>query len=288
MLRYFCVVAPGVAGDVGYGYMTAIAATGARIRALPIGPAAALGFEKRWWAAGHLFTVPLTPPFVNVVCAPIGMAMGMRAPAGALATKDDLPSDLPPDVREFMLRGAAKAAADSGPAVYEPQTVFSGLYTVGCKNIAIVDRLEGDFVVVGERTGRVPDARERAALGRYDRVICSKAADAVVLNGYGIDRVTTIAAGDIDLVRLEEICGCEFDISATTAGSPATPAPPATTSSRSTTPATSSSRSPSSATSSPVPSLAIRPWTPWRLGSISAWASRTWRSITRRLAFWRR
>ena len=41
MLRFFCVVAPGAAGDIPAGYLEAFAATGIRIRALPIGPASA-------------------------------------------------------------------------------------------------------------------------------------------------------------------------------------------------------------------------------------------------------
>ncbi len=39
------------------------------MRALPIGPAAALGFEQRWWRCGDLFTVPLELPYMNVVSA---------------------------------------------------------------------------------------------------------------------------------------------------------------------------------------------------------------------------
>jgi hypothetical protein len=278
MVRFFSLVAPGSVGDVGYAYLTAIAATGARVRALPIGPAAALGFEARWWRIGHLFTVPLDLPFVNVVCAPIGMSMGMHAPVSNLGTEDDLPTDMPPNVREFMLRGARRAKAHPDKLAYEPQTVLAGLYTVGCKNVAIVAIEEG---------GPMPDARELAAIAKYDRVLVSSIAGTAILRANGIEAAAYFRADHITLTSLEEICGCASGTFATTVGSPATPALPATTSSPSMESTTSSSRSPSSATTSQARSLAIRAWTPWRLGSISAWASQKWRSITRRLAFWR-
>src|SRR5271154_5548278 len=76
MLRYFCRVAPGEMGDIGYRYLVELRRLSIATRALPIGPAAALGFERRWYDISSSFTVPMVIPFVNIVCAPLGMLMG--------------------------------------------------------------------------------------------------------------------------------------------------------------------------------------------------------------------
>jgi hypothetical protein len=280
MIRFFCQVAPSPLGDLGYEYLTALASR-VQVRAIPIGPAAALGFEKRWWRAGNLFTVPLAVPYVNVVCVLTGTAMGVRAPAATMGTADDLPDDLPPELRAAMVRGARKSAAREGgakPLVYEPTTVLEGMYTVGCKNVAIV--LLGPARL---------DEKEIATLTKYDLVISPRVSDVSTLAAAGVQAVHLEAYRADDLVnQLELACLCSFDITATSAPSTGSDAPRATTSARSSTTATSTSTSRRSATHGehPTSNPASEPSTTTS-GSPSM-ASPMWRSFIRRLAFWRR
>jgi hypothetical protein len=280
MLRYFCVVAPGAAGDMGHAYLQALVATGIRVRALPIGGAAAMNAERRWYELGKLFTTPMAP-FVNIVCAPPGLQLGTRTPMTAMGGTRDLVKQegrttdvmvFPPELRELL--GPQKDASD---IVYEPQTALAGLYTVGCKNVAIV-------------YGGAPDAVELEVLGNYDLVIVTDpdAAGFRASKGQISSTALYVPPDATQLAgHLEEICG--FGTSATMESSPATDAPPATTWLRSDEWLASSSKSPSSVTPDPSPqSLATATSTSSRFRGIRSWAHRTWRSITRSLVFWRR
>jgi hypothetical protein len=273
MVRYFCVVAPGAVGDLGYDYLIAIAGI-AKLRAIPIGPAAALGYEQRWWRASRLFTTPIDQPFVNVVCAMPGLEMGTRAPAHTMATKDGLPPELRAILGPDADRAAARHAKDGDDElVYEPKGAFAGLWTAKVKNIAIT------------QIGAQPIAAgELVALAKYDLVICPMPADSHTLADMGLSAVHLAAHRPAAIMAaIEAVCGSA--ITATTAGSPDTGEPRATTSSRSTASTTSSSRSPSTATSSEVPSPATPPSIRSPDPTPRSWAGRTWRSITRLLGF---
>ena len=125
------------------------------MRAQSIGVCPLVG---RWSYGAHLFATPLDAPYVNVVCAPFGYMMGERVTAAQMARSDNCP----PALRAIM-------AEKEGPGdefVYEPQDALCGLYTVGCKNIAIISAASG-----------VPSEREVACMRKYDAIICPTAAD---------------------------------------------------------------------------------------------------------------
>lgn len=292
MLRYFTLVAPGELGDVGYAYLRALEDTGLLVRALPIGPATAMASEKRWYDVGHLFTVPMAIPFVNVVCAPLGFLMGTRAPVASLAGTGDLakqdgrvrdvmvfPEGARAAVAQLLGGSTAKAHED---VIYEPVTAFSGLHTAGAaKNIAIVIDSPPD-----------PTEAELAALERYDWVFTPKHEDGLVLKALGIRSVVHLPPDATALASflLEEACASAT--SAPTTGSTATGAPPATTWLRSTPRVqTSSSKSRSLGTEDATPP---RPGTRTSIASRSPGTKPTtvlrlmWSWLMRRLAFWRR
>lgn len=186
MVRYFCVVGPtGVAiADLGYGYLRGMVDQRVRVRALPIGAGGEFTTERRWYDLGDAFTRPMSVPFVNVVCAPCGQLMGLRAPASAFASAEALS----PELRAILGPMAGGKSADID---YEPHTVLASLYTVGVKNVA---------VIAGS-----PDDRELAALAQYDRVLVPDPVEHAALVARGLS-VTTAW----DFVHLlEEICEAE-------------------------------------------------------------------------------
>jgi hypothetical protein len=277
MVRLFAVLGPvGMpVADAGHAFLRALVDQHVRVRALPIGAGGALGVEKRWYELGAAFVEPLTKPYVNVVAAACGQYMGTRTPAATFARSDGLSDELK------RLLGSM-AGGPSADVDYIPPTVLAGMITVGVKNIAIA---------IGS-----PDDDELAALRAYDLVICPDGVDAKALraradNSAKVMHVPLTPAHDVDareIVKLlEEICGCELDISATGVRSPATPEPPATTLPPSPVFPESSSRLPSWATVSSAPS----PDTSTSIGSRRRFSwSRVWRtlrSFMRSLAFWR-
>jgi len=267
MLRYFCLVA-GPVGDLGYAYMMALRTTGIRLRAIPIG-GAVFGADERWTKQSELFAIPMEIPYVNVVCAAAGVTMGTRTVASSFSNARDLPAEL-----QRVLGPQAERPA----VVYEPKTALEGLYTVGCRNVAILRALP------------LPDAREVKALMQYDRVLCPNASDCEALAQLGITATQMPPSADGLRYMLEELCGS--GIFATTTPSPATAAPPATTSSPSTASTASSSRSSRSARPSAT-SLSRRgsPSDPLSRGTglsirssfrgLTSLARRMWRFFTR-------
>ncbi len=289
MIRYFCQAVPGSMGDLGYEYLRLLDATGIRVRALPIGPAVAIaGGERRWYDISHLFTTPMSAPFVNVVCAPAGLLLGTRAPMGALNGTNDLASRdgntgntdvmvFPAELREVLGGMGIVARPAAMDVVYEPPTAFSGMWTAGCKNVAIVTDVS-----------RLNDA-ETVQLQRYDQVICPSVQVMAALDLLGVSRLVYVPFLSPPAVlarHLEELCG--YGTSATTELSPATDAPLATTWLRSISPETSSSRSRSSGRASYPPNVGTAILMPSPSPSRMSRVIRMWRSFTRSLAFWRR
>ncbi len=288
MIRYFCPAVPGPLGDLGYEYLRLLEATGIQVRALPIGPAVAIGGdERRWYDISHLFTTPMSLPYLNIVCAPAGMRLGTRAPMGAMNGTGDLASRgagdndatevmvFPPELRDALSSmGIAKRPA-AMDIVYEPQTAFSGLYTESVRNVAIVT----DVAQL--------DDDEIRWLRIYDLVICPTIAVMTELGDRGLLELVYIPYlfNPADFARhLEEVCG--FATPATTARSLGTAAPLATTWQRSTTLMDSSSRSPSLANRSHPLSPASGTSITSRFRTRLSKAFRTWKSFTFSLAFW--
>ncbi len=205
MIRYFCQVHPGAAGETPAGYLEALAATGRAVRAQPIG-VANFDIDGRWRLLRHLFITPMTTPFVNVVCAPAGLSLGQR----------------------FTLKidrrlGHVQTRPD---VVYEPETALVGYYTLGCFNVAITSPFPA------------PSPHELQALAKYDLVICPRPADALELANLmlvqipvGVPRHARVLHVDPrpDLLGAQLDLLCESATSATTRPSRASVAPPATT-----------------------------------------------------------
>lgn len=296
MVRFYCVVAPGELGDLGYAYLRALADAGVKVRGLPLSAAAGMAVERRWWDLKALFTVPLEVPYINVICTRPGGTMGVRAQVGTLGTKDDLPDDLPPELRRVMVGNALKASKSR--IVYDPKPVLTGMLTVGCKNVAIIT------------ANPRPTPDELVALGKYDLVICPTGHDQEQLAELGVtaqlipihaltglerggDPYRALSeAGRADLVvAFGRLCASGTTLtmvpSAATAGPRGTISPPLTS-----TPTTSSSRSSASIRTSRAPKISTPTSTDFASDDSApcpteppGTARRMWRSITRLLGF---
>ena len=149
-VRFFCQLTPRDEPLPAAAYLTGIVSMGVGVRVLaifgmvtPDGP----------WApfARHMMTPP-ADRYVNIVCAPTGLALGRVKRAselgGALGQGFPGLNDL-----------AAGQSHDE--VVYVPPTALGGLYTVGMPNIAIT---------VPPALGSVSD-EERRALEQYSAVL---------------------------------------------------------------------------------------------------------------------
>jgi hypothetical protein len=269
MIRYFCVVAHGPVGDLSREYLAELQGCGRPVRAIPIGPACPEG----WGPLARLFVTDLSEPFVNIVCAPPGFLMG-----GRMSSRDMIPGT-GVDPRELDVQDVGKVLAELAhikvepgrEVIYEPQTALGGIYTVGCKNVAITGIVP-----------RGPDPKEVFALQRYDAIIAPTRADTEGLRALGLDAVHMPSDRSQLRELLDDLCGSVTTV--TSPGSPATAAQPTTTSKRSTSTPTTKSKSSRSATAEPSSSRAI---TSLRGSSGGSFLSRMWRSITRLLARWR-
>lgn len=293
MVRFYSVVAPGELGDFGYAYLRGLLDSGVSVRALPVGPSAALGTELRWWRISKAFTCPLTVPYINVICVRPGLMTGVRTPVASLGTMDDLPTDMPPALARHLAKSSKQAKQNS--FVYEPQPVIQALFTVGCPNVAIVT------------TTPQPSPLEVEALAKYDLVITPTAYDQEQLEQLGIrsmlipmhavgandsapDPYRNISAsGRADLVlALEALCASGTTL--TTVLSVATAEPLATTSPPSSRSQTSSSRSSASTTgrrrrSRDTPTSTDSSSTTSTTSTQQPALQRMWRFITRLLGF---
>lgn len=264
MVRFFCLVTEGTEGDLSYSYLRAIEATGTTVRAIPIG-AHGISDEARWDELGALFLTPVVAPFINVVCAHAGMLLGTRTPL-ELGREEDLPAEL-----RSMLGAPVRLARATPPLVYQPQTAFSGLLTIGCANVAIL------------QSRPYPDEAEARVLARYDLVICPTPADALALGNLGVKAIYLPPTADM-LRRVIEELQCASGITAISASSLAMDALREITSSPFTVPEMWSSRSSTSEADTARLSIATS-------GSTSSsttdelsvgWLRRMWRSIIRR------
>jgi hypothetical protein len=274
MVRYWCVVAPGPAGTVGHAYLSAMAVAGAAVRALPIG-GAMVGIEHRWFELAHLFATPMTIPYVNVVCAPLRLEMGVAISARAFHDRSTLPAQL------HRILGEQATPPDRErleSMVYTPKTAFAQLHTSKVCNVAIVSDDE------------LPDHPELGALSKYDLVISPREHVAKALFELGLPAVHVEArAGTFCRLLSEQ---CESDITATTVASPVTAAPLATTSQPSGPPASSSRSTPSPTAGSRTSTL---PKSGTAISTVSSSPGTTLRrlwstlcSFMRRLAIWKR
>lgn len=154
----------------GLSYLEAMAAAKLRVKPCPIGGAF---LEGRWSKLMPLFTAPMPGArYVNVVCAGYGRSLGSPMRADHCDPR----------------RGVRTAAL--GEEVYRPKTAFTGLYTVGVPNVAIV---------VGET--RAED-EEIEALCRYTAVFTSTEVAADDLRHRGVSPVTKMRPDPYELSRL--------------------------------------------------------------------------------------
>lgn len=260
MLRLFCQVQPGAAGDGAYRWLMASYGTGMSTRAIPIG-ASSLTADRRWYEVASLFMTPIQTPFVNVVHAPCGLMMGGRMEMSSSLV------DMPMALQKAI--GDRPKRATPGKAVYEPQTALAGLYTVGCVNVAILASAAGI------------DDRETRALRRYDSVICEDESDAEMLRSRSIKVTQMVADSAKFLEHLRGLCGS--DITATTLTSPDTAELPGTTCPPSGDSRESTSRSPTSETTAVLRRAATGTLTGSRCPPRASLALQIWRFITRPL-----
>lgn len=187
MIRFFCVPQPGPAGDLSYDYLVALRDTGYGIRAISI-LGGFVGFEERWTRVSRLFMTPIEQPFLNIVCALPDLYRGAPLEAGRfglVSGMDQVPSSqkpkgTPTDPHDNPIDAAAAASArdPDRQVVYQPQTAFASLFTLGCPNLAIIDVL-----------GQEPSAHEVSALQSYDKLIAPTAEAAKRLRDRGLDVV---------------------------------------------------------------------------------------------------
>lgn len=92
MIRFFCQVEDSDVGDRSFDYLQLVSELGYRVRALPIGAASAwfndAKRQGRWLRLRHLFTQPMSSPFVNIVCSPLGPKTGQSPGFFGLCTID--------------------------------------------------------------------------------------------------------------------------------------------------------------------------------------------------------
>lgn len=147
-IRYFCIVG----NQVAFEYLGAISTSISGVSAAPIGPM--FLYVPPWNAYAKLFGREVGMKFVNIVCALPGLSLGARV------VFDE----------------------DRDGTSYEPDTAFSGLYTVGVPNVAIVAGVNGQ-----------KEAAE--VLNLYNLVVCptSDIKQALDRDGIGAE---VVAPGD--------------------------------------------------------------------------------------------
>jgi hypothetical protein len=160
-VRYYCLVTLGEGPFLGYDVLQALARGGFDVRACPIG-AAFLAYPP-WLEVMHLFTAgPPSPPFINMVCAPLCYLLGQPT------------------------TGVDFAGLKGDPTiVYQPQTALMGLYTVGVPNVAVT--------LPRAPTGPATEgavSSEIQALEKYDLVIAPTEEDAQGLRDLGVSAIS--------------------------------------------------------------------------------------------------
>jgi len=134
-IRYFCIVG----NPVSFEYLKELSGSIYGLSVAPIGPM--FLHVPPWNAYAKFFGKEVNAKFVNIVCAMPGIPFGAN-----------------------MMPGST----------YEPDTVFSSLYTIGVPNVAIVSGVNG---------------HEEAAsvLNLYDRILCPTQDIKMKLRDGGVD-----------------------------------------------------------------------------------------------------
>lgn len=180
MVRYWCVVGVGRPADVGHAVLAAMVGARFHVRALPIGPHR-IGIEARWARLSQAFVTPQSVPYLNVVCAPLGLELGTVASSRAFAD----PSTLDPQIRRLLALGGSSDRARLDELVYRPETAFGQYHTQRCTNFAIV-----------VDTDTPPKPGELDMLRQYDAVIAPTEAFAEHLARLGLSSVHVIHTSD--------------------------------------------------------------------------------------------
>jgi hypothetical protein len=175
MVRYWCVVGPGPAGDLGHACLSQLADRGFLVRAVPIGPYA-MGVERRWFHLSGLFATPQAVPFLNVVCAPAGLELGRPVNVRAFADHGTLPAQL---AKALGTPGESPDRARLDDVIYQPQTALAQLHTARTLNIALV-------VDTGEPDNTSSLELEAPALAKYDLVVAGSWRVRALLFEHGI------------------------------------------------------------------------------------------------------
>lgn len=155
LIRYACLTSPGMDTEgLAFPYLKALDETRLGVRVMPVGMVAM--WLEPWNQLPHVFMSALKMRFINVVCVPPGVSLGM-----------------PISVAQF-----GNGSGTQEGAVYKPDMAISGLYTVGIPNVAV---LAG--------TGAL-EHKEVESLKIYDAVVCPTTEGSAALEAQGIKAVT--------------------------------------------------------------------------------------------------
>ncbi len=177
-IRYFCQMLPsGGKSLLAYDYLTSIEKTGVGVKMMSIGPA--FFHVEPWNQITHLYMAPLADCFINAVCVPTDFSLGVRVKAGEAAPNVPPTLQPVPDQSQAVFPNIEKSAEDAEKVVYEPQTAFAALFTVGVPNIA--------FTRVFPQ--RPPSDSEIQVLQKYDAVVTPFKDDIKVFALLGISAV---------------------------------------------------------------------------------------------------
>ena len=178
-VRFWCQIGPAGSKDADWAFSYLEAFLDVGVRVMPIGGLPLLMPYtkpwKRWRDNTQLFTGSVDDNFLNVVCAPLGLSLGMRLTAGRKGMSTGFDTEEP----------VVTAIGDDEFVAYEPSTAIDGLWTANHANVAII---RSD--VVGCNEGNRADLER---LGQYDLVI-------------GDDAIATFAQ-DLSPAQLKERLG---------------------------------------------------------------------------------
>jgi hypothetical protein len=178
-VRYHCLAVPGQRGSqpsLGLDVLLALRRAGLAVRALSIGPAF-LAWPP-WSDHLDVFAAELAPRYVNVVCAPPGLYLGVPM----RASEDH----------------GRKSEIKASDRIYRPPTALTGLHTVGVPNVAVT-----------MPRPRPPDQHELVALRLYDAVLCPDPAGAVEFMELGLENADHARPADVPRIVAGLIAGLD-------------------------------------------------------------------------------
>lgn len=167
---------------IAFSYLKAIDDTGLGVRIMPVG--LALFDRLPWSEMPHVFTASISEPFINVVCVPLGVTLGV--PVSAAKFTEGAPEKMRLGSTWEIGKGFCDALEKEAEGSYEPETAIKGLHTDNVFNVVIVDGTSP----MGQAELNALSEEDCNALCRYSRVICSTPEGTTVLCKQGVPSAT--------------------------------------------------------------------------------------------------